>query len=181
MALVKFKDSSLWSLLALTTGWGWLWPPLTSSSGVEAVVFLDSYRPKGENRSSKYKQRATTWTETKTSTHKVDLKGCRNETSCEALGCWKIEVVQCYIYEFKSLFPNLEVKASLMKKLSWLRWQFLSTLVGIGKKMTVKENNFFLCYVFNINFRTTKTFKNSEYFHVRVKKMSTNYSTYPFL
>ena len=67
MALVKLSDSSFCT---------WFRP--------ESRV---SNRPKGEKRSRRYKHRATTCTETKTSTHRVDLNGCKNETNWDALGC----------------------------------------------------------------------------------------------
>ena len=80
IALVKLSDSSFWltftdKCLPELVCWAEL-PSLAASN-----------LPKGENLSSKYKQRATTWTDTKTSTHSVDLKGCKNDTNWEARGC----------------------------------------------------------------------------------------------
>ena len=44
--------------------------------------------PKGENRSKRYKTRATTCTETMTRIQSVSRNGCKNDTNVEDLGCW---------------------------------------------------------------------------------------------
>lgn len=55
---------------------------LRASSSVPSV--LDSlYLPNGENRSRRYKTRATTCTETITNIHSVLLKGCKNDTNVD--------------------------------------------------------------------------------------------------
>lgn len=79
MALVRLSDSSFGGKMAV------LEPEVGALGKVKAAL----KRPKGENRSSKYKHTATTCTETKTKTHRVPLKGCKNETSWESLGCCK--------------------------------------------------------------------------------------------
>lgn len=55
-----------------------------ASSSVPSV-FASLNLPKGENRSRRYKTRATTCTDTITSIHRVLLNGCRNDTRVDDL------------------------------------------------------------------------------------------------
>ena len=114
IALVKLRDSSFWT-----------W----SAGRLESRV---SNRPKGLNLSKRYKQRATTCTETKTSTHKVDLNGCKKETNCEARGCWKKDKLnhnfpENYIFSF-TLFCKIVIPwylKGLLNSMTWARSGFM--------------------------------------------------------